>query len=351
MESYMCSNVPHELYRVNGPGPRTIYTSQEGFKAADTSRTFGVKELLVFKRSIEQTFTWKCQDALPFISLFSDREHAEIWGRRKPCHGSHRLGDGWALYVIDATELRKTTLLFNLSSLVGRLKLDNRNELSSILKSPTYVLIASHQQPLLRKEPQRRSRKMSGAEQNPKSRHLTDCRSWKSKGSPLRRRRTLTTISQNVSRMTAIERYYRRTTTPLLRRTSRILGVFVTKGDQLYCCILSTALWHSIAVVQLCSMGKGPTSDELCEMGCVYAGYVQEDAWVPLLDDTHDGHVVRSRVAAYIFHGYGSMCSLFCDTAIHRLTTTAPSIQKEPSIGSTIGNIRHASSNLNRDRI
>ncbi len=124
MESYTCSDVPPELYRVDYPGSRTTWTSQEGFKATDTSRTFGGKDLLNYKRSIEKSFTWSCRDPLPFISLFSDREHAENWGCREPWLGNHRSEGGWTLYVIDTIELRRTTLFFKLSSLVRRLSLD-----------------------------------------------------------------------------------------------------------------------------------------------------------------------------------------------------------------------------------
>jgi hypothetical protein len=124
MERYICSDLPPELYRVDYPGSRTTRTSQEGFKATDTSRTFGGKDLANFKRSIEKHFTWSCQDPLPFISLFSDREHAENWGCREPWLKNHPSEGGWTLYVIDTTELRRTTLFFKLSSLVRRLSLD-----------------------------------------------------------------------------------------------------------------------------------------------------------------------------------------------------------------------------------
>lgn len=124
MESYRCSDVPPKLYRIDYPGSRTTWTSQEGFKATDTSRTFGGKDLLDSKRSIEKSFTWSCRDPSPFISLFSDREHAENWGCREPWLGNHRTEGGWTLYVIDTTESRRTTLFFNFSSLVRGLSLD-----------------------------------------------------------------------------------------------------------------------------------------------------------------------------------------------------------------------------------
>ena len=114
METYMCSDVPPELYRVDYLGSRTTWTSQEGFKAADTSRAFGGKDLLDFKRSIEKSFTWSYRDPLPFISLFSDREHAENWGCKEPWLGDDRSEGGWTLYVID-TESRGTTSFFKLS--------------------------------------------------------------------------------------------------------------------------------------------------------------------------------------------------------------------------------------------
>ena len=120
----MCSDVPPELYRVDYPGSRTTWTSQEGFKAADTSRAFGGKDLLDFKRSIEKSFTWSYRDPLPFISLFSDREHAENWGCKEPWLRDDRSEGGWTLYVIDTTEIRGTTSFFKLSSLVRRLSLE-----------------------------------------------------------------------------------------------------------------------------------------------------------------------------------------------------------------------------------
>ena len=32
------------------------------------------------KRDIVKQFTWSCDDPIPFISLFSNLEHAENWG-------------------------------------------------------------------------------------------------------------------------------------------------------------------------------------------------------------------------------------------------------------------------------
>jgi hypothetical protein len=124
MEEYSCSDVPDKLYRVDYPGSRTTYSIQKGFKAGDTTKSFGADEMNDFKRAIEKQFTWSCRDPVPFISLFSDRRHAENWGRKEPWRGNHGLEGVWALYVIDTTELKKTTFFFKLSNLIEKLNLD-----------------------------------------------------------------------------------------------------------------------------------------------------------------------------------------------------------------------------------
>jgi hypothetical protein len=124
MESYICADIPHELYRMDYPGSRTTYTSEAGFKAADTNKTFESSNLHDFKQAVENQFRWSCRDPLPFISLFSDRKHAENWRHKKPWHGSPDQEGHWALYVINTTELRKTTSIFKLGSLIAVLNLD-----------------------------------------------------------------------------------------------------------------------------------------------------------------------------------------------------------------------------------
>lgn len=123
IEQYVCHDTPPELYRVNYPGSRTVYTVKEGFKASDTSRIFGPGDLQDFKRAIEKHFTWSCRDPVPFISFFSDLEHAENWGRKKPWNGTTSSEDDWALYTINATALKETTLIFKLSILADTLSL------------------------------------------------------------------------------------------------------------------------------------------------------------------------------------------------------------------------------------
>jgi hypothetical protein len=100
MDGYTRSSwdLPDELYRVHYPESRTTFSIQQGFEASDTAKTFGADELNDFKRAIEKHFTWSCRDPLPFISLFSDRKHAENWGRMEPWHGSESSEGSWALY-------------------------------------------------------------------------------------------------------------------------------------------------------------------------------------------------------------------------------------------------------------
>jgi len=77
----------------------------------------------LFKRAIVKHFTWSCRDPLPFISLFSDREHAENWGRKEPWGVNESSEGSWALYTIDTAELINTNF-FKLSDLVEKLSLE-----------------------------------------------------------------------------------------------------------------------------------------------------------------------------------------------------------------------------------
>jgi hypothetical protein len=126
MEDYVCcdSDIPEELYRVDYHGARTNFSPEEGFRAGDTTRIFGTGELNIFKRAVEKHFTWSCHDPLPFISLFSDREHAENWCRKQPWLGNDSFHGDWSLHIIDTTQLKMTTPFFKLSNLVDKLNLD-----------------------------------------------------------------------------------------------------------------------------------------------------------------------------------------------------------------------------------
>jgi hypothetical protein len=67
--------------------------------------------------------TWSCRANLPFVSLFSDREHAESWGCKEPWRKHKGLSDDWSLHVIDTTRLKDTSRFFKLNDLLKQLDL------------------------------------------------------------------------------------------------------------------------------------------------------------------------------------------------------------------------------------
>ena len=90
---------------------------------SDTTTTFGPGELNEFKQAIEKHFTWGCRDRLPFISLFSDRSHAENWGCKEPWRGHGTSEGGWALHTVSTIHLESKSF-FKLSDLVEKLCLE-----------------------------------------------------------------------------------------------------------------------------------------------------------------------------------------------------------------------------------
>jgi hypothetical protein len=125
MDEYVCSrwDLPNELYRVHYAGSRTSFSSQQGFAASDTTKTFRYDELNEFKQAIGKQFTWSFRESLPFISLFSDKRHAEDWACKEPWRGRQGPDEDWTLYVINTVELPETTQVFRLSDLVEKLSL------------------------------------------------------------------------------------------------------------------------------------------------------------------------------------------------------------------------------------
>ncbi|KAF2007551.1 hypothetical protein P154DRAFT_614877 [Amniculicola lignicola CBS 123094] len=95
-----------------------------GLSASDTTKVYDPNELVDFKQAIVNQFTWSCRASLPFISLFSDREHAENWGRKEPWRGHKGLSDDWSLLVIDTTKLKNRNPFFKLSDWLEELDLD-----------------------------------------------------------------------------------------------------------------------------------------------------------------------------------------------------------------------------------
>ncbi|KAF4984694.1 hypothetical protein FDECE_17037 [Fusarium decemcellulare] len=114
--------LPTELYRVHYVGSQTTFSSDEGLVAADTTKIYN--DGVSLGRAVVNHFTWGSRESSPFISLFSDREHAESWALKEPWRGASRdaqEGD-WALLVIE-TQLLEEAWLGKVSQLVSVLKL------------------------------------------------------------------------------------------------------------------------------------------------------------------------------------------------------------------------------------
>jgi len=127
MDKFRVANehLPSRLYRIKYPGSRTAYSDNEGFAAADETKIYKTGEEDEFKQDVEKQFTWGCRDPSPFISLFSDREHAENWGQKEPWRGKlpSAGSDQWSLCIID-TKVLGDAYFFRLSEVVEGLNLE-----------------------------------------------------------------------------------------------------------------------------------------------------------------------------------------------------------------------------------
>jgi hypothetical protein len=125
MNEYVYSkcDLPKELYRVHYAGRRTSFSSQQGFAASDTTKTFRYNKLNEFKKAIRKQFTWSCRESLPFISLFSKKRHTQDWDCKEPWHRRQGLDEDWTLHVINTVELPEKTQVFRLCDLVEKLSL------------------------------------------------------------------------------------------------------------------------------------------------------------------------------------------------------------------------------------
>ncbi|KAK5635865.1 hypothetical protein RRF57_011577 [Xylaria bambusicola] len=124
MDQYRCrpEELPRNLYRVQYPKSRTNQ-SDEGLTAADTTTIYGDSEHQrgLFRLAVENHFTWSYRGASPFISLFSDREHAVSWACSEPWRGSSPHSEDWTFCTI-STSLLHEVYVFKVSSLVDELR-------------------------------------------------------------------------------------------------------------------------------------------------------------------------------------------------------------------------------------
>lgn len=111
------TSLPKELYRVQYPGCQTSYSPALGLHAKDTSTFYSENQDDAFRLSIIHQFTWGWRQPTPYISVFSDKTHAENWALSH----SKRTGSICEVRSIDTQELRDV-YVFQLKDLEVKLK-------------------------------------------------------------------------------------------------------------------------------------------------------------------------------------------------------------------------------------
>ncbi|KIM26855.1 hypothetical protein M408DRAFT_330422 [Serendipita vermifera MAFF 305830] len=117
MDSFRVSqhNFPLTLYRVEYPGTQTSYSQQSGFQAASTFTPYSINGL---RNAVEYHLDWRCRVLSPFISTFSNREHAHNWARVWSENNNHR---DWCFVVVVTLMPQHGVTVFRVADLVNRL--------------------------------------------------------------------------------------------------------------------------------------------------------------------------------------------------------------------------------------
>jgi hypothetical protein len=71
--------IPRILYRVQYRDSRTAYWADGGLEAEDIDTRYNEEDLVGFSDAVQRHLNWDRQYMTMFISLFSDRRHAENW--------------------------------------------------------------------------------------------------------------------------------------------------------------------------------------------------------------------------------------------------------------------------------
>lgn len=102
MDRFRCQTkyLPANLYRVQYDGCQTSYF-ETGLEARDTSTFYSESELESFRQSLTNQFTWGWRGSQPYITVFSDKEHAENWGLKEPWNRSGCHTSNWEIITID----------------------------------------------------------------------------------------------------------------------------------------------------------------------------------------------------------------------------------------------------------
>ena len=126
MDQLRCSSnsLPRYLYRVQYPGSQTQLAPDGSLEARDLQSFYAEHETALFRQSVLNQMTWAWREPQPFITVFSDKKHAENWALKQPW----RLLDleldleldRWELITIES-ECLSDVYVFKLSDLMIRL--------------------------------------------------------------------------------------------------------------------------------------------------------------------------------------------------------------------------------------
>lgn len=131
MDRLRCAtdSLPPYLWRVQYSSSQTSYCPDSnnnghhgyGLQARDTHTFYTEDKLESFRQSVERQFTWSWRGPQPYISLFSDEEHAENWALREPWKGNYDYHDDtsdWEILTINTRQLQLADIyIFKLSDL------------------------------------------------------------------------------------------------------------------------------------------------------------------------------------------------------------------------------------------
>ncbi|KAK4204961.1 hypothetical protein QBC40DRAFT_272074 [Triangularia verruculosa] len=146
MDQYRCPQPPRFLYRVQYPRTQTTRHAS-GLRARDTTSVFEKHGYdTEFIQVVQNQFVWEYKGAggTPFISFFSDEEHAINWAcllwrcRSSGCS----LKDEWTLLTID-TALLGDTHVYKLSTLIEKMGVSIPKKAEDAHKKGAYICLHS----------------------------------------------------------------------------------------------------------------------------------------------------------------------------------------------------------------
>ena len=122
MDFFRCTQeeLPSQLWRVQYKCSQTKESDEGNLLAADTHTFYddSQEDLEDFRQSVTDHCTWKHREPTPYISLFSDEDHARNWAM-KPFNST---GDDCTLLTID-TKMLEGVYVFRLQTLVDDLSI------------------------------------------------------------------------------------------------------------------------------------------------------------------------------------------------------------------------------------